>query len=52
MIGIVGPMTSCMKGQGDIYKIECEVQQEGNTTQYNSLGRENFNPRGEFRGRG
>jgi hypothetical protein len=36
----------------DIYKIQGEVQQEGNTTQYNSLGRGNFNPRGGFRGRG
>ena len=32
----------------DIYKI----QQEGNTTQYNSPRRGNFNPRGGFRGRG
>jgi hypothetical protein len=36
----------------DIYKIQGEVQQEGNTTQYNSPGRGNFNPRGGFRGRG
>jgi hypothetical protein len=36
----------------DIYKIQGEVHQEGNTTQYNSPGRGNFNPRGGFRGRG
>jgi hypothetical protein len=36
----------------DIYKIQGEVQQEENTTQYNSLGRRNFNPHGGFRGRG
>jgi hypothetical protein len=36
----------------DIYKIQGEVQQEGNTTQYNSPGRGNFNPHGGFRGRG
>jgi hypothetical protein len=36
----------------DIYKIQGEVQQEGNTTQYNSPGRGNFNPCGGFRGRG
>jgi hypothetical protein len=36
----------------DIYKIQGKVQQEGSTTQYNSLGRGNFNPRGGFRGRG
>jgi hypothetical protein len=36
----------------DIYKIQGEVQQEGNTTQFNSPGRGNFNPRGRFRGRG
>jgi hypothetical protein len=35
----------------DIYKIQGEAQQEGNTTQYNSPGRGNFNPRGGFRGR-
>jgi hypothetical protein len=29
----------------DIYKIQGEVQQEGNTTQYNSPGRGKFNPR-------
>jgi hypothetical protein len=36
----------------DIYKIQGKVQQEGNTTQYNSPGRGNFNPRGGFKGRG
>jgi hypothetical protein len=36
----------------DIYKIQGEVQQEGNTTQYNSPGRQNFNPHGGFIGRG
>jgi hypothetical protein len=36
----------------DIYKIQGEVQQEGNTPQYNSLGRGNFNPCGGYRGRG
>jgi hypothetical protein len=36
----------------DIYNIQGEVQQEGNTTQYNCPGRGNFNPRGGFRGRG
>jgi hypothetical protein len=36
----------------DIYKIQGEVQQEGNTMQYNSPGRGNFNPRGGFRGSG
>jgi hypothetical protein len=36
----------------DIYKIQGEVQQEGNTTQYNSPGRGNFNPWGGFLGRG
>jgi hypothetical protein len=36
----------------DIYKIQGKVQQEGNTTQYNSPGRGNFNPRGGFIGRG
>jgi hypothetical protein len=36
----------------DIYNIQGEVQKEGNTTQYNSPGRENFNPHGGFRGRG
>jgi hypothetical protein len=36
----------------DIYKIQGEVQEEGNTTQYNSPGRGNFNPHGGFRGRG
>jgi hypothetical protein len=36
----------------DIYKIQGEVQQEGNSTQYNSPRRVNFNPRGGFKGRG
>jgi hypothetical protein len=36
----------------DIYKIQGEVQQEGNTGQYNSPGRGNFNPYGGFKGRG
>jgi hypothetical protein len=44
-MGIVGPMTSCMKVQGIYTKIQGEVQQEGNTTQYNYPGRGNFNPR-------
>ena len=35
----------------DIYKIQGEVQQEGNTTQYNSHGRGNFNPHSGFRGK-
>jgi hypothetical protein len=35
----------------DTYIIQGEVQQEGNTTQFNSPGRGNFNPRGGFRGR-
>jgi hypothetical protein len=35
----------------DIYKIQGEVQQEGNTTQYNCRGRGKFKPRGGFRGR-
>jgi hypothetical protein len=30
----------------DTYRIQGEVQQEGNTTQFNSPGRGNFNPRG------
>jgi hypothetical protein len=34
-----------------IYKIQGEVQQEGISTQYNSPGRGNFNPRGGFIGR-
>jgi hypothetical protein len=34
----------------DVYKIQGEVQQEGNTTQYNSPGRGNFNPHGGYRG--
>jgi hypothetical protein len=36
----------------DTYRIQGEVQQEGNTTQFNSPGRGNFNPHGGFRGRG
>jgi hypothetical protein len=36
----------------DVYTIQGEVQQEGNTTQYNSPGRGNFNPHGGFRGGG
>jgi hypothetical protein len=36
----------------DIYKIQGKVQQDGNTTQYNSPRRGNFNPHGGFRGRG
>jgi hypothetical protein len=36
----------------DIYKIQGEVQQEGNTTQYNSSRIGIFNPHGGFRGRG
>jgi hypothetical protein len=38
----------------DIYKIQGEVQHEGNTTQYNSPGRGKFNLHGGFirRGRG
>ena len=36
----------------DIYIIQGEVQQEGIITQFNSLGKGNFNPRGGFRGRG
>jgi hypothetical protein len=36
----------------DIYKIQGEVQQEGNTLQYNSPGRGNFNPHGGYRGQG
>ena len=36
----------------DIYKIQGEVHQEGNSAQYNSLERGNFNPRGGFIGRG
>jgi hypothetical protein len=35
-----------------IYNIQGEVQQEGNTLQYNSLGRGNFNSRGGYRGGG
>jgi hypothetical protein len=36
----------------DTYRIQGEMQQEGNTMQFNSPGRGNFNPRGGFRGRG
>jgi hypothetical protein len=36
----------------DTYRIQGKVQQEGNTTHFNSLGRGNFNPRGGFRERG
>jgi hypothetical protein len=36
----------------DTYRIQGEMQQEGNTTQFNSLGRGNFNPCGGFIGRG
>jgi hypothetical protein len=36
----------------DIYKIQGDVQQEGNSLQYNSPGRGNFNPHGGFKGRG
>jgi hypothetical protein len=36
----------------DIYKIQGEVQKEGNTTQYNSPGRGNVNPHDGFRGQG
>jgi hypothetical protein len=36
----------------DIYKIQGEVQQEGNAMQYNSPRKGNFNPRGGLRGRG
>jgi hypothetical protein len=32
----------------DIYTIQGEVQQEGNTMQYNSLGRGNFTPHGGY----
>jgi hypothetical protein len=35
----------------DIYNIQAKVQQEGNTTQYNSPGRGKFNPHGGFIGR-
>jgi hypothetical protein len=33
----------------DTYRIQGKVQQEGNTMQFNSPGRGNFNPRGRFR---
>jgi hypothetical protein len=36
----------------DTYRIQGEVQQEGNSTQFNSPGRGNFNPHGRFIGRG
>jgi hypothetical protein len=36
----------------DTYRIEGEMREEGNTTQFNSLGRGNFNPHGGFIGRG
>jgi hypothetical protein len=36
----------------DTYIIQGEMQQEGNTTQFNSPGRGNFNPHSRFRGRG
>jgi hypothetical protein len=36
----------------DTYIIQGEVQQEGNTMQFNSPGRGNFNPHGGFKGRG
>jgi hypothetical protein len=35
----------------DKYRIQGKVQQEGNATWFNSLGRGKFNPRGGFRGR-
>jgi hypothetical protein len=35
---------------GDIYKIQGEAQHEGNTSQYNSIGRGNFNPHGGYIG--
>jgi hypothetical protein len=35
----------------DTYKIQGEVQQEGNTVHFNSLGRGNFKPHGGFIGR-
>jgi hypothetical protein len=37
---------------GDTYRIEGELQSEGNIAQFNSPGRGNFNHRGGFRGRG
>jgi hypothetical protein len=36
----------------DTNRIQGEVQQEGNTTQFNSPRRGNFNPHGGFIGRG
>jgi hypothetical protein len=36
----------------DTYRIQGKVQKEGNTTQFNSPGRGNFNPHGGFIGRG
>jgi hypothetical protein len=36
----------------DAYRIQGELQPEGNVVQFNSPGRGNFNPRGGFRGRG
>ena len=36
----------------DTYRIQGEVQHEGNATQFNSPGRRNFNPRSGFIGRG
>jgi hypothetical protein len=36
----------------DTYRIQGEMQEEGNTTHFNSPGRGNFNPCGGFRGRG
>jgi hypothetical protein len=36
----------------DTYRIQGEVQHDLNSTQFNSLGRGNFNPHGGFRGRG
>jgi len=35
----------------DTYRIQGEMQSEGKTGHFNSLGRGNFNPRGGFRGR-
>jgi hypothetical protein len=34
------------------YKIQGEVKQEGNSTQYTSPGRGNFNPHDGFKGQG
>jgi hypothetical protein len=36
----------------DAYRIQGELQSEGNNVQFNSPGRGNFNPHGGFRGRG